>query len=118
MNKAQELLSLTEYKHGFDLTGFDSPEDWKKVLSAAGITNQTPTRGSDGSFIWKGSSVTIVTGNDPISGEYMNKNREKEPGYASYIGLEGDEAAVKKAVEVIKDLGDYKDESPGKREFI
>ena len=110
----------TETKWGFDLVSFVSVRGFAKVLAAVGISPyQEPHRGSGGEFIWKGSGIFIVTGNDPITGEYREPGRrEPQLGYASYMGIEGNPEKVAAAVQAVKKHGDYKDESPGRREFI
>ena len=35
-----------------------------------------------------------------------------------YIGIEGDEPKVAKLAKMIKQMANYKDESPGRRDFI
>ena len=70
-------------------------------------------------YWWKGPGISIVTGNNPITGEYMSPDRrENEKGFALYVGLEGDPDKVKEAVAMIKKIGSSKGESKGKREFI
>lgn len=106
---------------GFDSTDFDKPARFVKVLSAVGISSsQEPKRGHIGEFIWKGSGITIVTGNNPITGEYMRPNlKDSEQGYASAIGIEGDPNKVALAVEAVKRNATYiKGQSEGEREFI
>lgn len=100
--------------HGFDLTHFDSPKNFEKLLALVGAKGGE--RGEDG-FEWTGPGITIVTGNNPITGEYFRGNRQNDPGYASYIGLTGNPDKVKKAAAYINKF-DPKDESPGRRSFI
>ena len=109
-----------ETKWGFDLVGFVGARGFVSVLSSVGISaSQEPGRASGGGFIWKGSGIIIVTGNNPITGEYMIPGRrEPQPGYASYMGIEGNAEKVATAVQAVKKYGDYKEESPGRREFI
>ena len=107
---------LDQSKHGFDLGDIDV-KDWSKILKALGI-KETPELTGKG-YQWKGPDILIVTGNDPISGNYMNpKQREPEVGYLSYVGVEGKPEKVKKAVDMLKKYGSFKDESPGERQFI
>ena len=107
---------LDQSKHGFDLGDIDV-KDWSKILKALGI-KETPELTGKG-YQWKGPDILIVTGNDPISGNYINpKQREPEVGYLSYVGVEGKPEKVKKAVNMLKKYGSFKDESPGERQFI
>ena len=74
---------------------------------------------------WKCNGIMIVTGNNPITGEYHSRNKDGKPmrksekNYASYIGVEGKPELVAKAVELIKAQAAYiKKESPGRRDYI
>jgi len=110
-------------QHGFDLTDF-KPGGFKKFLKSLGIpmiAKGSHTGGSDTSngFYFRNKDIIIITGNNPITGKYRNKNRAPERNYASYIGIEGDEKKVEQAVKLIKqNLQYYKEESKGKRDFI
>ena len=121
----EELITvakeITATAWGFDLTDFDSPARFVRVLAAVGIpSSQEPKRGHIGEFIWKGSGIMIVTGNNPLTGEYMQSgHKSPERGYASAIGIEGDPDKVALAVEAVKRNATYiKEESEGEREFI
>ena len=125
MNDTWKNFRLQEYKifqpgfqHGFDLSDF-KPGGFKKVLKALGIPATADHQGSRG-FFWKGRDILIVTGNNPITGKFNNpQNRKPERNYASYIGIEGSEEKVKRAVELIKKYTSYrKGESKGRRDFI
>jgi hypothetical protein len=86
-------------------------------LIAAGIT-QCSVATADG-YYWHGDDVLIVTANNPLTGGYYNGSRESEPGYASYIGIEGDNSKVLKVVRAIKKYAqDIKDEDTERRSFI
>ena len=88
------------------------------VLKDASSTSLYGSRGANG--------VIIVTGNNPLTGEYASAvsgkspvKRKKEKNYASYIGVEGKPELVQQAVELIRKFATYiKKESPGKREYI
>ena len=117
MIKLKDLITEAN-KHGFDLTDFKSG-GFQKVLRDLGIKPKAKL-GKIG-WEWKGNGILIVTGNNPITGEYANQNvpRKKEKNYASYIGVEGSPDLVKHAVDLIKHYSTYiKGESPGKRSFI
>lgn len=110
---------------GFDLTTFSSVADFKKVLKENNLKfrKETIDTGTDYErthFIWFNDQVEMTTANNPITGEYTRpKAREKEKGYASYIGITGEKEAVIKLVRSIKkNASDIKDESPRTREFI
>ena len=111
----------TATKWGFDLMDFGpSRGAFQRVLSSVGISaTKEPKRGHIGEFVWEGSGITIVTGNNPITGEYsVEGRRQPQPGYASYVGIEGSPDKVEMAAGLMKRLGDYKDESPNARDFI
>ena len=113
-------------KHGFDLADCGSSDKFKKILKENKIPIKTKkkceklrTGGEYCKFHWKGKDVEIITGNNPITGEYREKGvRPKDKGYASYIGIEGKPEAVKKLVSSIKKKCSFKDESKGRRDFI
>ena len=99
MNDTWKNFRLQEYKifqpgfqHGFDLSDF-KPGGFKKVLKALNIptiAKGSHTGGSDFSngFYFRNKDIIIITGNNPITGKYRNKNRAPEKNYASYIGIE------------------------------
>ena len=112
-------------KHGFDLTEF-KPNGFQKVLKGIGIRQKKGEEGKSSGWEWKGNGILIVTGNDPITGEYFSSSTGKSPikrktekNYASYIGVEGKKELVAKAAELIKKYASYiKKEEPGKRGYI
>jgi hypothetical protein len=72
-------------------------------------------------YHWKGRSVTIVTNDNPITGEFERTIVPDHIGYAHYMGLTGKHDAVKRAVSYIKkhnSQGKWSDESPGKRNYV
>jgi hypothetical protein len=72
-------------------------------------------------YHWKGRGATIVTDDNPLTGEFGGEIRDDHLGYAHYMGLTGKHDAVKRAVSYIKRHnahGKYSDESPGRRGFI
>ncbi len=100
MNDTWKNFRLTEAvkifqngaQHGFDLTDF-KPGGFKKVLKSLGIpatAKGSHTGGSDFSngFYFRNKDIIIITGNNPITGKYRNKNRAPERHYASYVGIE------------------------------
>ena len=99
MNKKWKDFRLQEYKifqpgfqHGFDLSDF-KPGGFKKLLKTLGIptfAKGSHQGGSDTSngFFFRNKDIVIITGNNPITGKYRNKNRAPEKNYASYIGIE------------------------------
>ena len=113
-------LNEAKAQHGFDLTDFKR-NGFKQVLKALKIKPKAEhSDKSGGSWSWKGNGILIVTGNNPITGEYAVEGRRKnEKDYASYMGVEGKPELVQQAVELIHKWASYiKDESPGRRSYI
>ena len=111
-------------QHGFDLTDF-KPGGFKKLLKTLGIptiAKGSHTGGSDTSngFFFRNKDIVIITGNNPITGKYRNKNRAPEKNYASYIGIETKNPKdMKRVVNLIKQNTSYrKGESRGTRGYI
>ena len=105
-------------KHGFDLTDF-KPNGFQKVLKTLKIRPKAQLDRNESGWEWKGNGILIVTGNNPITGEFAEKGRRgNEKDYASYVGIEGNQDAVETAVELIKQYGSSKGESKGRRGFI
>ena len=131
MNKKWKDFRLQEYKifqpgfqHGFDLSDF-KPGGFKKLLKTLGIptiAKGSHTGGSDTSngFFFRNKDIVIITGNNPITGKYRNKNRAPEKNYASYIGIETKTREdMDKVVKLIKQHTSYrKGEARGIRDFI
>jgi hypothetical protein len=120
MIKLKDLITEAA-KHGFDLTDFKSG-GFQKVLKDLKIKPKAKlTKGKHGvvQWEWKGNGILIVTGNNPITGEFAEPGRRKdEKNYASYIGIEGKPDLVSQAVDSIKQFGNSKGESRGYRGFI
>ena len=131
MNKKWKDFRLQEYKifqpgfqHGFDLSDF-KPGGFKKLLKTLGIptiAKGSHQGGSDTSngFFFRNKDIVIITGNNPITGKYRNKNRAPEKNYASYIGIETKTREdMDKVVKLIKQHTSYrKGESRGTRGYI
>ena len=134
MNKKWKEFRLTEAmkifpagaQHGFDLTDF-KPGGFKKFLKALGIPmiakgSSTGASWSDGrSFFWRNKDIIIITGNNPITGQYRDEGRRSpEKNYASYVGIETkDPKDMDRVVKLFKQNTSYrKGESKGRRSFI
>jgi len=110
-------LLKQEAQHGFDLTQFD-PGGFAKVITRFSVSPIPMEEIEDvggrkySKFYWTGPGLTIITTNNPNSGEPHGTQ-----GYAGYIGLEGDPDKVRQAAMLIKAHADVKDESPGMRAF-
>ena len=105
---------MTLYKYGFDLTYFDI-EGW----NASGITFSGQI---DGAWAWKAPGCVLVTAYNPLTGEYCRPHAhdmEKEMGYASFMGVEGEKADVMRLVRLIKKHAVYiKGFEAGERGYI
>src|SRR5574337_225106 len=108
--------ALSEW--GFDLTVF-RPGGFQNVLRALGIPPSSEAeRGSQG-WEWNGYDVSIVTGNNPITGEAGPMSiRAPEVDYAGYIGIRGSKEKVAIAKRVIKQNADYIKDDVGTRGLI
>ena len=113
-------------QHGFDLTDF-KPGGFKRFLKALGIPmvakgSSTGASWSDGrSFFWRNKDIIIITGNNPITGQYRDEGRRSpEKNYASYVGIETkDPKDMDRVVKLFKQNTTYrKGESKGRRSFI
>jgi len=113
-------------QHGFDLTDF-KPRGFEKFLTALGIPkvakgSSTGASWSDGkSFYWRNKDIIIITGNNPITGQYRDEGRRSpEKNYASYVGIETKNPEdMKNVLKLFKQNTSYrKGESKGKRSFI
>ena len=113
-------------QHGFDLTDF-KPGGFKRFLKALGIPmiakgSSTGVSWSDGkSFYWRNKDIIIITGNNPITGQYRDEGRRSpEKNYASYVGIETkDPKDMDRVVKLFKQNTSYrKGESKGRRDFI
>ena len=113
-------------QHGFDLTDF-KPGGFKRFLKALGIPmiakgSSTGASWSDGkSFFWRNKDIIIITGNNPITGQYRDEGRrDPEKNYASYVGIETkDPKQMANVVKLFKQNTSYrKGESKGRRDFI
>ena len=113
-------------QHGFDLTDF-KPGGFKKFLKALGIPmvakgSSTGASWSDGrSFFWRNKDIIIITGNNPITGQYRDEGRrDPEKNYASYVAIETkDPKDMDRVVKLFKQNTSYrKGESKGRRSFI
>ena len=114
------------FQHGFDLTDF-KPGGFKRFLKALGIPmiakgSSTGASWSDGrSFFWRNKDIIIITGNNPITGQYRDEGRRSpEKNYASYVGIETkDPKDMDRVVKLFKQNTSYrKGESKGRRSFI
>ena len=78
--RLQESLKIFQKgaQHGFDLTDF-KPGGFQKVLKALRIKPKANLDRNESGWEWKGNGITIVTGNNPITGEYASAVSGKSP---------------------------------------
>jgi hypothetical protein len=105
-------------KAGFDLTDI-SAEDWQMIIDVHGLTLEENDKG----WVWARTTETgrniLISANNPITGEYHGSNRENEPDYASYIGIEGSAEFVTEVYAFIKRYATYyKSSEFGERNYI
>jgi len=109
---------MSTAQHGFDLTSFETVQNWQYVADQLGL--KPSVGGENGAFVWENQrGLIVVTGNNPATGQYRSAGRDPEPGYASYIGIEGPDDEVQEAAFLIRNTAIFiKGESPGTRSFI
>ena len=123
MIKLKSLITEAKAQHGFDLTDFKR-NGFKQVLKALKIKPKAELSRNELGWEWKGNGILIVTGNNPITGEYYSGpnakyKRKNEKDYASYMGVEGKPELVQQAVELIHKWASYiKNEDPKRRSYI
>jgi len=122
--KRKKVVVVPQKKHkwGFDLTDITASR-WQTLIDEHDLVlceiHPYPDRPEIKHFHWKGEGILIVTKNNPITGEYGEPGvREREVGYASYIGIEGKRSKVLAVKNYIKRSGSIKDESPHERSYI
>lgn len=115
-----------EREMGFDLTSFESREQFVWILDAMGLdpyydyvrVNVSTDSSEDYYYyVWGNENGMILLGNNPITGEYRDGSF-KDYGYASYIGIEGDKEFIDEASYLIEKYSDYKDIDKQRRSFI
>ena len=109
---------LSPYKWGFDLTDFG--DDWPAFKEKHGLVF---CGNENNRAIFKNpyTGITLFCGCNPDTGEYLGVGvRGIEPGYLSYVGIEGTNAFFfLEFIESFKTACQFtKSESPLKRAFI
>lgn len=114
-------MASGQREFGFGLTTFN-PGGFQKLLKTLGIKvepgDQHVTEGMFWSWYWRGPGIELVTAYDPITGQYaeggysIGNVRPAKKNFASYMGVRGAPAAVKRAITAIRrNAQDIKDES-------
>lgn len=113
---------------GLDLTTFGRASAFKAVLDSVAIPREPGMVYEEDerlrAYVWASESVLLVTGANPLTGERAGLNKPREPGYASYIGIEGTQARVTKVLNRIRhelavnDDARAKEIDPDQRGFI
>lgn len=95
-----------DWKCGFDLTDIGAPEFFR-LLKLNNLT-WTNRKSDSGVYVWGFADGHIVTGNDPLTGNFRNVGqRDPQIGYASYIGVEGTKAFRDRVAKFIKRNAKY-----------
>lgn len=88
---------MSKAECGFDLTDFGSAGVWQDICDKLNLVYVGPLfYGIDETrqrfaFKWASNRLEVRTANNPITGEYARpRGRERDVGYASYIGAEGE----------------------------
>lgn len=107
-----------QYECGFDLTDI-GVKNFIKLLKLNDL-KWTQRKKDSGAYVWGFDDGYIVTGNDPLTGNYSDPSRrEPELGYASYIGVKGTKSFRDRVAKFIKRNAEYiKDYDPKTRQFI
>ncbi len=113
-------------QYGFDLTDFGDEKTFKKVLKENNLSINSKKEcehlphGTYCKFRRKNKKLELITGCEPIKGVCIGPlKRKADKGYASYIGIEGEEKAVEKlAADINKHAIFIKGQNPKGREFI
>jgi hypothetical protein len=101
---------------GFDVTSFDEPAIWQGICDQFGMT--LTGRGRYGYFVWTGPGIEVMTGCNPLTGEYHNRDRrDDDPGFASYIGASGEVEPVEEFYKIVHHIGDWKEADPTRRSY-
>ena len=112
------FLITENREYGFDLTNISS-DNFKKILDEFELDYKSRKKFKSYGWVWKNDKIEIVTGNDPVSGEHATGRREDEKGYASYVGISGEDEYVEKAAKMFKELSEWmKGQNSEWREFI
>jgi hypothetical protein len=99
---------------GFDLTDFGEDEKVfvallkrHKLASYRKVPTDYNTDKNYYHFVWSNPKLILTTSNNPITGEYTggDAQRKREKGYASYIGIDGEEKLVKALAKDIRTVG-------------
>jgi hypothetical protein len=126
-----------KYEWGFDLTDFadtgDREEGAEKFQELLDMFNLTFSRESNG-FIWTNfydddwtedkDALMLITGNNPITGEYTKdyngkRNRDSEKGYLSYVGVTcNSRQTLKNFIEEFRSKATYIKGESNAREYI
>ena len=128
-NKNKLVFNIEEAEAGFDLTEI-SAMAWYNLLVKEKMIYTNRKKDKDfltgevneykGAFVYGFKEGHIVTNNEPLFGTYSNPiARQIEMGYASYIGITGTKAFVRRVCRYINKHASYvKEFNPKRRQFI
>jgi hypothetical protein len=109
---------------GFDLTSFGDADTFEAIVRDFGLRYDKVQSYADREdryrFLWYNDEVLLTTGNNPLTGEYnMDGARSPEPGYASYMSVEGETEAVRTLSQRLRsDAEHVKEFTTGESGFI
>jgi len=105
------------FEHGFDLTDFDQ-QYWIIMLTLLGLEAVNQKK-DNGGYVWIFKDGYIVTGNDPLTGNYCQpESRDPERGYLSYVGIAGNFDFVDTVRKFIKTHAKYIKGESEARDYI
>lgn len=111
---------MDDVKHGFDTTHFGSASNFAKLLLEFGLFAATTQHATTPHWAWcNARGLVLVAQCNPLTGQYAPGNRENEPGFASYVGLQGPPYEVAACAAAVRRYAVYiKEERAGVRAYI
>lgn len=115
-----------EAEAGFDLTRFESAEDFEALLERHDLADgfakvNDPKSSRDPCPTWSNENVLLIAKSNPITGVSADPaDPGIDKGYASYIGIQGTEDAVDGLYKDIRETAEFIDGggNPEVRGFI
>lgn len=117
-NDKRERVSISHpggtAEAGFDLTKFSSADSFQRFVENYHLegpydvplypSQQNPDveAGDLKGWVWADEYVLVMVTANPLTGVRARIQREPEPGYAGYIGIEGERASVKAVFRAIR----------------
>lgn len=92
-------------------------DGFTRLFKLIGATTK-PRKTAPETYHWRGRGVTIITNDNPFTGEFGGELRADHVGYAHYVGVTGKPAAVQRVVKFIRSRISDVEESEGTRGYI